>query len=549
MARGEASESSDEDDSDDNDVETIEEAEAAREVIPNGDASRRLALVNCNWDNLKAEDLYAVFLSFKPTLGELRRVSVYPSEYGMKQMALDNRYGPNWAKANGESDAGLDATEGYNKEKLREWELNKLRYYFAVVEFDSAKTAQIVYDQCDGMEFEASSTELDLRFIPDELVISQKYRDSAKHMRSDYKAPFFVSKALQHSNLELSWDTGDADRAEKLTWRPALDALKDDDYAAYLAPVAGESSESSDESEDESQLSALEIKARAKARAKAKKKKIKAKRKAERKKYKSLLLKKIGVQSMDEPEVPDMEVTFRPGLAKHLRESKEKRELEATETVFERRQREVKERKKKRKYAAKLAELEKSEKIVNDIDNTSTIYSEAADPFAAWDAQGKIESASMKKESFNQTNRSNNQAVVDNVNDDVNEKPVDEKEKRRQIAEMQLMVMGEGGRENKLGVESDDGSDDEISKTNKRKRKKMSRKARIKAKAQAKAAEANAQRAAAEQVVNDPRFSQVFSDSNFAMDKTSSKYKDTVGSKIIFQEKVKRREAKRQKRA
>jgi hypothetical protein len=57
--------------------------------------------------------------------------------------------------------------------RLRLYERSKLRYYYAIVEFDSVKTATRVYTECDGLEFQLSSCKFDLRFVPDEQVSRQ----------------------------------------------------------------------------------------------------------------------------------------------------------------------------------------------------------------------------------------------------------------------------------------------------------------------------------------------------------------------------------------
>lgn len=128
---------------------------------------------------------------------QIKRVSVYPSDYGLERMAKEAVMGPQPIFASSacgsqaaapEADTGrelddddqgddaedTDEEEGdaeepqeessgksddeeVNQRRLRMYECSKLRYYFAIVECDSAASASNLYSQCDGLEFELTA--------------------------------------------------------------------------------------------------------------------------------------------------------------------------------------------------------------------------------------------------------------------------------------------------------------------------------------------------------------------------------------------------------
>jgi hypothetical protein len=59
--------------------------------------------------------------------------------------------------------------EDMNSVALRAYELSKLRYYFAIAVTDSPRTAEALYQQLDGIEFEHSAMVFDMRFVPEDV--------------------------------------------------------------------------------------------------------------------------------------------------------------------------------------------------------------------------------------------------------------------------------------------------------------------------------------------------------------------------------------------
>ncbi|KNE70977.1 hypothetical protein AMAG_15237 [Allomyces macrogynus ATCC 38327] len=325
-----------------------------RADIPVGDATRRFAVVNMDWDHLKAHDLYKVFDSVKPQGAVVKSVTVYPSEFGKERMAAEEAQGPMIAGVAAvpvpmdaeESDESDDEKEpaltleeeddtDYNAEALRRYQLERLRYYYAVVECDSVETAAAIFKQCDGAEFEATSNFFDLRYIPDDVSFDDDIpRDVATGVAVDYKPHTFETKALQHTNVKLTWDEDDPDRVQVTRKKLSYNELKAMDFKAYIA--------SDSESENDEDAAA---------------------------KYRALLglsgeAKGKGGKDDEESESDvegDMQVTFTPGLseaaAKLIKDRDERKMLE-NETTIERYQRKERERKQKRKDKFKNADAE-----------------------------------------------------------------------------------------------------------------------------------------------------------------------------------------------
>ena len=350
-----------------------DEAMDSVQMLP--EATRRIAVVSLDWDHVKAKDIFVVVRSFVPKRGAVEKVTVYPSDYGLEAMKRDQEVGPALA-----SRARKGEKETSEEALVRRYELQKLRYYYAIVECDSARTAMAIYSECDGMEFERSGNLMDLRFVPDENDFScRQVRDAALPAdidallasRRGYMAPEFESKALQHTRPELTWDKDDdGERGAVLTEqgrqhkddklmaargiqgkknkkivRLGEDEIKENDFQAYLA------SESSEEDEEDG------------GEADGGRGRTQSKKESKREEMRRLLLggdegasNVYGTKSASRGG--DLQVSFAEGLEDlPARVAKRKKEIElrATETPFETGLRLRKEKKKERKKAERGA--------------------------------------------------------------------------------------------------------------------------------------------------------------------------------------------------
>ncbi|XP_010084759.1 PREDICTED: ESF1 homolog [Pterocles gutturalis] len=248
LARGIGNiETSSEDDEDLNDLfpKEPEIEHSWRELdkdAPRGDEiTSRLAVCNMDWDRLKAKDLLALFNSFTPKGGTVFSVKIYPSEFGKERLKEEEQKGPVEL-----FDLPENTTEndGLYREKLREYQFKRLKYFYAVVECDSPETANKIYEECDGLEFESSCSFIDLRFIPDNITFDDKPKDEASEVNvAVYKPKYFTSAAMGTSKVAITWDETDHERVTSLSRTFNKEELLDMDFQAYLASSSEEEEE------------------------------------------------------------------------------------------------------------------------------------------------------------------------------------------------------------------------------------------------------------------------------------------------------------------
>lgn len=252
-------------------AELDEQARQAKDDVARGDDTRRLAIVNMDWDHVRAADLFKVCASLvsptstreplapvplagaargapqalAPVRGQVMSVRVYLSDFGKERLAREDRQGPpreifKARKSKNESAAAVDEGAEFDEAALRQYQLDRLRYYYAVATFDSAASARHVYNEIDGTEMERSANLFDLRFVPDDMELpdgeqgrAAEFTDEATEEAEHYEGLDFKTDALRHSKVRLTWDQDDP-RRSKLTRAKHL-SLKDDDLKTYLA--------------------------------------------------------------------------------------------------------------------------------------------------------------------------------------------------------------------------------------------------------------------------------------------------------------------------
>ncbi|XP_076898757.1 pre-rRNA-processing protein esf1-like [Bidens hawaiensis] len=334
-------------DTDEDDEGYLEEETNAlkEENVPEIDKeTNRLAIVNLDWSQVQAVDLYVVLSSFLPKTGQILSVSVYPSEFGLKRMEEEAVRGPvslfdgedGKNKNDDDSDNSDDEDDSeIDNEKLRAYELSRLRYYFAVVVCDSIATADYIYKSCDGIEFERSSNKLDLRFTPDDMEFKHPARDVATDAPSNYEGIDFQTRALQLSKIDLTWDENEPHRAKKFKRKINADEeskyVKDEEDLKEL--IASSDSESDEDDNNENGGDKKRQKTDA---------------------YRSLLQSRDGSDEDEDEDnnKVDMEVTFHKdleGISKKILEKKN----EKSETTWDAYLRKRKEKKKARKNRSK----------------------------------------------------------------------------------------------------------------------------------------------------------------------------------------------------
>lgn len=143
-------------------------------------------------------------------------------------------------KRTDELDINVDVdTTAFDQNQLRKYELNKMKYFYAVIYCNTRHTAERLYNEYNDYEFELSNIRLNLSFIADDLKFPQKAKETAIEVPTDYefKGANSLNRALNHTEVKLTWDETDPKRIKKFQkiMNADPDKLDDDAYKEFLA--------------------------------------------------------------------------------------------------------------------------------------------------------------------------------------------------------------------------------------------------------------------------------------------------------------------------
>jgi hypothetical protein len=141
-------------------------------------------------------------------------VTIYPSEFGKERLQKESQQGPAIFEQSTtrHKTPAKETEEGVDTTLLRKYQLERLRYYYAIVECSSVGIANQLYKSLDGTELGATANILDLRFVPDNVTFDGAPKDEASSVPEQHEPVEFVTDALQHSKPKLTWDGEDPQR-------------------------------------------------------------------------------------------------------------------------------------------------------------------------------------------------------------------------------------------------------------------------------------------------------------------------------------------------
>ena len=138
----------------------------------------------------------------------------------------------------------IDEREAFDQQKLRKYQRERLRYFYGIAVFDSPSTAKAVREHVNGLEIEATANHLELRYVPDGMKFDDREaRDELFELPATYEPPQWSTRAIGHSQAQLTWDEDNPDRATLTQRQWTVDDLVAEEQFSHLLPGEDSGSE------------------------------------------------------------------------------------------------------------------------------------------------------------------------------------------------------------------------------------------------------------------------------------------------------------------
>ena len=551
-------ESSDEEEDEELDVEEEDILGDASQEVPTGEVTARLAAVNMDWDHIRAVDLLAVASSFAPADGKIVKVSVYSSEYGRAQIEREELEGPPaelFEKVISSKSTPLDITDEdededeteerikksllgedkgdeYSSTTLRNYQLSRLRYYYAIITCSSPYAAKALYDAMDNREYLTTANFFDLRFVPDETTFEEAPRDEATKVPQGYQPNEFTTDALTHSKVRLTWDADDTQRKEAQKRAFSRGEVEENDLKAYIGTDS-----STDEDEEPVELGRNGADGELESGTTSERKN---KGDEKRQRMRALLGLSEGPAKTkkrnDDVPVGDLQITFTSGLSASNKKGSvfqnQRPTEESTREKYMRKEKERKERRRERAKASREGQLQQEDDEPLNLNSGSENEAEVdpgrrttenvtdsqddpfndpffTDPKASAKAENVARKAAAKKKR--------------------EERDAEEAATASKRAELELLMVDDKSTDGGTLKHFDMNEIEKAEKADKKKRK--GKKGKKDAQAPPVASTNDFQ-----MNVQDPRFAKLYESHEFAIDPTNPRFKGTEGMKKLLEE-------------
>ncbi|CAD2099754.1 hypothetical protein YYG_03778 [Plasmodium vinckei petteri] len=120
-------------------------------------------------------------------------------------------------------------------EQIRLYQIQRSRYYFALVECHNKEIVEFLYEELNDMDADFCINYLDLRIIDDNCSLDDyKIKESCDKIPENYQFHYSVSTVLKHTHAKSSWDENPK-RKKLLSTRFTEEKLRELDLKEYLA--------------------------------------------------------------------------------------------------------------------------------------------------------------------------------------------------------------------------------------------------------------------------------------------------------------------------